>query len=164
MAHFFRIQKTSLYGIILVTVLCVGNSSLSAKTLNCASTHYPPFTIFDDAIGKFSGLDMDIVNPLFNNLNIKLKVANLPWARLKNEIELKNFDCYFSLGKFDYRDVHLDYTEVPLHITNIAIFYRKSGDRLETTFADKVVGITRGINLHRDIPHTYGLHLSNLQK
>jgi ABC-type amino acid transport substrate-binding protein len=164
MMHFSSIQKSPFFGIILFTLFFAGNSSLSAQTLNCATTHYPPFTIFDDATNKFSGLDMDIVNPVFKNLNIKLKVANLPWARLKNEIELNKFDCYFSVGKFTNREVFLDYTDVPTHITKIAIFFRQSDDKFETNFSDKVVGIHRGINLHRDIPQKYGIHSSKLHQ
>tara|TARA_R110002167_G_scaffold352236_1_gene565104 strand:+ start:834 stop:1529 length:696 start_codon:yes stop_codon:yes gene_type:complete len=147
-----------------MTLFLVGSSSLSAQTLNCATTHYPPFTIFDNTSKQFSGLDMDIVNSVFNNLNINFKVENLPWARLKMEIELNNFDCYFSLGKFENREPYLDYTAVPTHVTKIAMFYRKSKGKPETNFSQKVVGIHRGINLHRDIPLKYGIHESKLHK
>ena len=164
MTDFSRILKFSFFSVISITLFLVGPRSLFAKTLNCATTHYPPFTVFSDTTNEFTGLDMDIINPVFNNLNIKLNVENLPWARLKVEIKLNNFDCYFSLGKFDYRETYLDYTDVPMHVTKVAIFYHKSADKPGTNFSDKVVGIHRGINLYRDIPEKYGIHESRLHK
>ncbi|MDG1750629.1 MAG: transporter substrate-binding domain-containing protein [Thalassotalea sp.] len=140
----------------------IANNAFAQQSMICATTHYPPYTIFDESTSSFTGLDMDIINPLFEQLNLKLKVINLPWARLKREIKNNKYDCYFSLGKFQDREVFLDYPTTPTHITKIALFYPAQQGHID--FENKVIGVHRGINNYKDISSSYGLDLSTIHK
>lgn len=132
------------------------------KSLTCATTHYPPYTAFNEENKTFSGIDMDIVKPLFKQLNYQVNIVNLPWARLKEEITKNTYDCYFSLAKIDDRENYLSFTSTPTHITTIAIFYAKQFNSID--FTDKTVGVHRGIGVHEDVMPYHGLHGAKLYK
>lgn len=136
--------------------------SISAQKLTCATTHYPPYTIFDELTNTFSGLDNDIINPLFEQLEIDVTIVYLPWARLKKEIKKGHYDCYFSLGKFEDREKFLEYSNLPTHITTLAIFYPKHKGNID--FSSKIVGIHRGINIPENTPYSYGIQSSTVYK
>ncbi|GHE90684.1 hypothetical protein GCM10011501_20110 [Thalassotalea profundi] len=107
---------------------------------------------------------MAIINPLFENLNLTIKVKNLPWARLKEEIKHNKFDCYFSLAKFSDRELHLTYTEIPIHITQLAIFYTKPNETNKMNFSDHIIGIQNGIDIDKDIPEKYGISEAKIHR
>tara|TARA_R110000787_G_scaffold14277_9_gene44145 strand:+ start:1699 stop:2427 length:729 start_codon:yes stop_codon:yes gene_type:complete len=148
--------------LIILFHLFLSNRSFAAKTLVCATSHYPPYTIFDQANNTFTGLDMAIIVPLFKQLNYDVKIVNLPWARLKKEIKNNHYDCYFSLAKFKYREELLEYLNIPTHTTKIAIFHQKS--LKDINFKNKTVGVHRGINFHRDILALYGLQHADFHR
>ncbi|GHE92428.1 substrate-binding periplasmic protein [Thalassotalea profundi] len=136
----------------------------SKETLKCATTHYPPYTIYDSKSGNFTGYDMDIINAFAKNLNTDISVTNLPWARLKLEIKKNNYDCFFSLANLVYREEYLDFTTVPTHVTKIAIFYPKNIEFESIDFSQKVIGVHRGINFHEDVTHPKNLQLAKFHK
>ena len=164
MSVFKFISKVpTLYWYIL-WVYIISPFSYSKETLKCATTHYPPYTIYDSKSSNFSGYDMDIINAFAKNLNIEISVANLPWARLKLEIKKNNYDCFFSLAKLEYREDYLDFTTVPIHVTKIGIFYPKNIEFESIDFSQKVIGIHRGINFHEDITHPKNFQLAKFHK
>ena len=160
----FMLKELNVSKFILAAIIFIlmTKSAFSAQKLTCATTHYPPYTIFDESTQTFSGLDVDIIAPLFEQLDIDVKIVNLPWARLKQEIKSFRYDCYFSLGKFEDRESFLEYSNSPTHITSIAIFYPKNLEKID--FSIKTVGVHRGINIHKDIPSSYGLQSSTFHK
>lgn len=147
---------------IVMTVL--SSNAYAKKSLNCATTHYPPYTIYNSENRSFSGLDMKVINALSTDLGIKFKVDNLPWARLKNEISKGRYDCYFSLGKFLNREKHLDYTSTPMHVTKVAIFHKGSKPIEQINFKNKEIGVHRGINLHKEIRLPSNFNEANIRK
>jgi len=102
------------------------------KTLRCATTHYPPFTIYDEQTNTFSGLDIEYLRFIERNLNLNIDVVHLPWARIKKEMTLGYYDCYFSLANNKERSQYLDFTSEPLHITQFGLF-GKTKEQLNTT-------------------------------
>ena len=80
-----------------------------SKTLRCVTTHYPPFTIFDEKSDTFTGLDIEYLTFIERNLNLKIDVIHLPWARVKKEMALGYYDCYFSLANTEERAKYLDF-------------------------------------------------------
>tara|TARA_R110001583_G_C5603435_1_gene404686 strand:+ start:427 stop:1143 length:717 start_codon:yes stop_codon:yes gene_type:complete len=154
----------NLYKLILILLLSffITKTCFSGQKLTCATTNYPPYTIFDESTKTFSGLDIDIIAPLFKQLKIDVEIVNLPWIRLKKEIKKGSYDCYFSLGRFEDREEFLDYSNLPTHITTIAIFYPKHQKKID--FSNKIVGVHRGINIHENIPFSYGLKSSTIYK
>ena len=117
-------KTTKLLALFLLFSLLISSSVKAAKKLTCATTHYPPYTVFDESKREFVGSDMTLLQMLFKSLDLDVEVVNLPWARLKQEIEESRYDCYFSLGKFPNREVYLDYTSTPIHMTKIGVLYQ----------------------------------------
>jgi len=150
------------FRLIILFSLLFSNNSFAGKTLICATTHYPPYTIFDESNNTFTGLDMAIINPVFKQLQLEVKIVNIPWARLKKEIDKNTYDCYFSLAKLQNREQFLEYSNIPTHITRISIFHPKNKQNID--FSNKKVGIHRGINFHQDILSFYGLQHSVFHK
>lgn len=147
---------------ILLILLISTHSFAAEKTLTCATTHYPPYTIFDKSNNTFTGLDMAIIDPVFKQLNLDIKIVNLPWIRLKQEIKKNTFDCYFSLAKINDRELFLEYSNIPTHITTISIFHSKK--LKNNDFSNKQVGIHRGINFHLDILAHYNLQHADFHR
>lgn len=155
-------KTTKLSALFLLFSLLISSSAEAAKKLTCATTHYPPYTVFDESKNEFVGSDMALLQMLFKSLDLDVEVVNLPWARLKQEIEESRYDCYFSLGKFPNREVYLDYTSTPIHMTKIGVFTPKNSKRLDLT--KKVVGVHRGINFHLDITNLHQLENATFKK
>ncbi|MBA6224895.1 transporter substrate-binding domain-containing protein [Colwellia sp. MB02u-18] len=148
--------------VILLSLLIPNHSFAAVKTLTCATTHYPPYTIFDQSNDRFTGLDMAIIDPVFKQLNYDVKIVNIPWARLKKEIKKNTYDCYFSLAKLKDREQFLEYSNKPTHISRISIFYPEN---LQTSdLSGKKVGVYRGINFHQDILSFNGLRTSDFHE
>jgi ABC-type amino acid transport substrate-binding protein len=156
------IPKLLKVSLLILISLIIAKPCFSVQKLKCATTNYPPYSIFDKSTDTFTGLDLDIVLPLFEQLGIEVDIVNLPWARLKKEIPKGDYDCYFSLGKFKDREQFLEYSNLPMHITSIAIFYIENQGGID--FSKKIVGVHRGINIHENIPPTYGIQSSTVHK
>ncbi|GAA0814573.1 transporter substrate-binding domain-containing protein [Colwellia asteriadis] len=142
----------------------VSFNSFGHSTLKCATTHYPPYTIYNPKNNTFSGLDMDIIYELSNKLDVSFSIDNLPWSRLKSEISKGNYDCYFSLGKFKDREEYLEFTSIPMHITKVAIFYTKGVLFEDINFTEIEIGVHRGINLHKEVKLPQNFETANIRK
>jgi ABC-type amino acid transport substrate-binding protein len=149
---------------LLLFAFFVSFKPFAQQTLKCATTHYPPYTIYDPKNNTFSGLDMDIIYELSNDLDVKFSIDNLPWPRLKSEISKGKYDCYFSLGKFKNREEYLEFTSIPMHITKIAVFYTKGVSFEDINFKGKEIGVHRGINLHKEVQLPPNLGLASIRK
>ncbi|GAC13260.1 substrate-binding periplasmic protein [Aliiglaciecola lipolytica] len=115
---------------IFITVLL--NSELvlaeeqQSRKIRCATTHYPPFTIFSHENKELGCLDTDAINALATHFNWKIRIDNIPWERLKKTLGKNNYDCYFSMADQPYRREHVNYTTTPLHVTQYGLFTLKS--------------------------------------
>ncbi|WP_367998453.1 substrate-binding periplasmic protein [Pseudoalteromonas carrageenovora] len=134
------------------------------KTLRCATTHYPPFTIYDEQTNTFSGLDIEYLRFIERNLNLNIDVMHLPWARIKKEMTLGYYDCYFSLANNKERTQYLDFTSEPLHITQFGLF-GKTKEQLNTTDLSAArIAMLRGVALPNIIAAHYNIDDSNLMR
>lgn len=134
------------------------------KTLRCATTHYPPFTIYDEQTNTFSGLDIEYLRFIERNLNLNIDVVHLPWARIKKEMTLGYYDCYFSLANNKERTQYLDFTSEPLHITQFGLF-GKTKEQLNTTDLSAArIAMLRGVALPNIIAAHYNIDDSNLMR
>ena len=133
-----------------------------SKTLRCVTTHYPPFTIFDEKSDTFTGLDIEYLTYIERNLNLKIDVIHLPWARVKKEMALGYYDCYFSLANTKERAEYLDFTSVPLHTTKYGLFTLNKDKLLTDDLSNTPIAMLRGVALPEVIAKKYSLDESNL--
>ena len=133
-----------------------------SKTLRCVTTHYPPFTIYDEKADTFTGLDIDYIKFIEKNLNLKIDVVHLPWARVKKEMALGYYDCYFSLANTEERAKYLDFTSVPLHTTKYGLFALNKDKLLTDDLSNTPIAMLRGVILPEIIATKYTINENNL--
>ncbi|WP_166112098.1 transporter substrate-binding domain-containing protein [Pseudoalteromonas sp. Z9A5] len=150
---------------IILLFLALNFSSLllaaPSKTLRCVTTHYPPFTIYDEKTDTFTGLDIEYLTFIERNLNLKIDVVHLPWARVKKEMTLDYYDCYFSLANNQERAKYLDFTSEPLHTTKYGLF-TLNNDKLHTDdLSHATIAMLRGVDVPEVIATKYNLNDNN---
>lgn len=158
------LKNNPILPVILLYLLIAATDANGTEKYICATTHYPPYSTFDNSKKVFTGSDINIIQSLSKSLKIDIEIVNLPWARLKTEIPQNNYDCFFSLGKFPHREEYLDYTSIPTHVTKIAIFAPKGDKDMNLDLSNKIVGVHRGINFHLDIPSLHKLDNATIHK
>lgn len=130
------------------------------KTLRCATTHYPPFTIYDDETHTFTGIDIDYLAFIERNLNLNIEVVHLPWARIKKEMTLGYYDCYFALANNTERAQYLEFTTEPLHTTQFGLFSTEKAN-LNNDLSNSRIAMLRGVKLPSVLAKEYNIKQSN---
>ena len=130
------------------------------KTLRCATTHYPPFTIYDDETHTFTGIDIDYLAFIERNLNLNIEVVHLPWARIKKEMTLGYYDCYFALANNTERAQYLEFTTEPLHTTQFGLFSTQKAN-LNNDLSNSRIAMLRGVKLPNVLAKEYSIKQSN---
>ncbi len=127
-------------------------TNATPQKIECVTTHFPPYAIYDDASQTFSGMDVDIVNHLASTLNWQLKIRYLPWARIKKGIDNQEFECVFSLAKTPLREQQLTFTQLPMHTTEYAVFTKAPWQvKHLQELNGKLLGVKRGITPAREV-------------
>jgi len=130
------------------------------KTLRCATTHYPPFTIYDDETHTFTGIDIDYLAFIERNLEVTIEVVHLPWARIKKEMTLGYYDCYFALANNTERAQYLEFTTEPLHTTQFGLFSTEKAT-LNNDLSNSRIAMLRGVKLPSVLAKEYNIKQSN---
>ena len=154
----------SVFVIFTLAYSCFSESqSPDVQRIKCATTHYPPFAIYQQKTGKFVGRDLDILRSLEEKFNWQFKVDNLPWGRVNVEIEKDNYDCFFAMAYEDRRAEHLDYTQYPLHVTRYGVFHKNTNYNVtDKNFSGLSIGLLRGIPLAPPVLEMYDLASANI--
>ncbi|WP_282130466.1 substrate-binding periplasmic protein [Pseudoalteromonas aliena] len=150
---------------MLLFMVLIFSSLLSAapqKKLRCVTTHYPPFTIYDENSDTFTGLDIEYLTFIERNLNLHIEIVHLPWARVKKEMKLGYYDCYFSLANNKERAKYLDFTSEPLHITQFGLFALNNDKLLTNDLSNSTVAMLRGVPLPSTIASQYNIKSNSL--
>ena len=130
------------------------------KTLRCATTHYPPFTIYDDETHTFTGIDIDYLAFIERNLEVTIELVHLPWARIKKEMTLGYYDCYFALANNTERAQYLEFTTEPLHTTQFGLFSTEKAT-LNNDLSNSRIAMLRGVKLPSVLAKEYNIKQSN---
>lgn len=129
----------------------------NAQPLGCVTTHYPPYTIFNEDEPP-SGRDIGLLEGLANAMGWKIEFIDIPWGRLKRSITTAPFQCYFSLANIENRSDHLTFSSVPLHVTQYALFYRNSlSEKQLQSWRGLRIGGVRGITVSDKFIHQYNI-------
>lgn len=150
--------------ILLIFALMASSLAVaeSGKTLRCVTTHYPPYTIFDEQKNIFTGSDIELINYLNQSLGLNIKVIHLPWARVKKEMTLNYYDCYFSLATNTLREKHLEFTQHPTHVTKFGLFALDKSTLNNKDFSSTRIAMLRGVALPNEIADKYNILPKNI--
>lgn len=121
------------------------------RELTCYSDIFAPYVVQEgDAI---RGIDVDAVREAGRRAGIAVQFKLLPWVRLEREIAAganSEVACAFAYTLTDARKAYMDFTTVPLKLTELVLFVQKGALESFRGFEDlkgKRVGIRRGFKM-----------------
>lgn len=133
-----------------VALVCIALSA-QAREITCYSDVFAPYVVSDgDAI---RGIDVDAVREAGRRVGLEVHFKLLPWVRLEREIASgadTEVACAFAYTLTDARKLYMDYTTVPLKLTELVLFVQKGALPSFRSFDDlkgKRVGIRRGFKM-----------------
>jgi polar amino acid transport system substrate-binding protein len=141
----------------LVRVLClfpwflILPSWAQSREITCYSDVFAPYVVQEGL--EIRGIDVDMIAEAGRRAGVSVKFRLLPWVRLERDIALgerSEVECAFAYTQTDARKVYMDFTSVPVKLTELSIFVRrgtftsfKGVDDLKGT----TIGIRRGFKL-----------------
>jgi polar amino acid transport system substrate-binding protein len=120
-------------------------SAQEIDRIRCLSTVFEPYVI-EEQDGRVVGVDADVVREIGRRLNIDIEIELKPWVRLEKDIERGAEDCAFAYFRTAQREAYMDFTQVPLHITNYVLFTR-TDQTLDYRGLSDIEGFRVGVNL-----------------
>jgi len=147
----FRLQ------FVLIVSTLFSASLFAQQQLDCVTTHYPPYTVFTEDEPP-TGRDIGLLRALSKAMDWDIEFIDIPWGRLKRSIHTEPFQCYFSLANIEDRSEYLQFSKIPLHTTQYALFYRSgiSEGQLRNWTSLRIGGM-RGIRISEKFIAEYNI-------
>jgi polar amino acid transport system substrate-binding protein len=121
------------------------------REIVCYSDVFSPYVIQEG--DDIRGIDVDAIAEAGRRVGIKVRFQLLPWVRLERDIALgerSDVECAFAYTLTDARKAYMDFTTVPVKLTELSIFARTGTFPSFKGIEDlkgKTVGIRRGFKL-----------------
>ena len=121
------------------------------RSITCYSDVFAPYVTLDG--GEIRGIDVDAIAEAGRRVGIKVSFQLLPWVRLERDIAMgtaSEVECAFAYTVTDIRKTYMDFTTVPVKLTELNIFARRGSFQSFNGIDDlkgKTVGIRRGFKL-----------------
>lgn len=120
--------------------------------ITCYSDVFAPYVVLDGG-GEIRGVDVDTIAEAGRRAGIKVHFKVLPWVRLEQSISRgasSEVACAFAYTVTDARKTYMDFTTVPVKLTEVSFFARRGAYESFKGFdelAGKSVGIRRGFKM-----------------
>lgn len=135
---FLMIKKSRFIFIICCIML---SSNLYAKEIVLGYVEFPPYEF--NKSGKPAGILVEIVQNLFKQSNVPLKLKFYPFKRALEQTKKGDLDGLFNFYKTKERERHFDYTK-PV-IKNPLVFFAKKGSIVEYKNVKSLKGLKVGV-------------------
>ncbi len=137
------------WGVCLTLILCIMSLSYVSfaqqrvDKLTCVSTVFAPYVIEeqDDIVG----IDVDVIQEAGRRLGIEIDFKLKPWKRLEVDMQRGEETCVAAYFRTPERLDYMDFTHVPLHITNYTLFVLEERDITFHSLED-IQGFSIGVN------------------
>jgi len=145
-------SKILFYFLIFIFTIFVELNFSNNKKFIIVCESFIPFEFEQDGIVK--GIDIDIIDKIFKDLNIKYKVDILPWARAWKMIEHGCADASLSTSRKSKRMPYVFYPKEDMWTSEYVFFCKKKFYNNKFNgyeFAQKnklMIGIIRGNSYH----------------
>lgn len=142
---FLKLSVYALAGLI------VAPGYAQVRSITCYSDVFAPYVTLD--AGEVRGIDVDAIAEAGRRVGIKVRFQLLPWVRLERDIAMgaiSEIECAFAYTMTDVRKTYMDFTTVPVKLTELSIFARKGSFESFKGIEDlkgKTVGIRRGFKM-----------------
>lgn len=146
------LRKNLLVGAVgVITLLGTLPAWAATRTITCYSDVFAPFVTLEGS--EIRGIDVDAIAEAGRRVGIKVNFQILPWVRLERDIAMgatSEVECAFAYTVTDQRKTYMDFTNVPVKLTELSIFARRgSFDNFRglEDLKGKTVGIRRGFKM-----------------
>lgn len=135
----------------LLLLGCSWPSGAQVRDITCYSDVFDPYVVLDGE--KIRGIDVDAIAEAGRRVGIAVHFRLLPWVRLERQIAQgadSEVDCAFAYTLTDIRKTYMDFTTVPVKLTELSIFAKQGGlgnFKGVDDLRGKTVGIRRGFKL-----------------
>ncbi len=118
-------------------------TAYAEEKLKCATTgSFSPISYMQG--NNLAGIDVDQFNQAARRLNIDVEILVMPFPRILRHMEEGTLDCMFASFKTPAREVYMDFTSVPIHVSSL-VFYEKNGSNITFNRLEDLKGLTVGL-------------------
>lgn len=135
-----------------LSIEATASSPLKPQSIRLLTTHYPPFVICDKDNGAIDGLDIRILNTVFEKTDIELEIYCAPWRRSLHEVAAGHYDGIFPLYINEERSQWGKFIMSPLHYESFVIARRKQTVNPVEKFSDlfdQTIGLNSGFYVNK---------------
>lgn len=120
---------------LLITVLF--SFWVSAKPLELVTLDYPPYVVEQE--GELSGVAIELVGSVFDELGVAVSIEVLPWARALSNVQFGRSDAIFTAFKTPSREKFADYSQQVLFTQNISLVVKRGSQIRSADFVQSDV-------------------------
>ena len=118
-------------GLALILLLLLDCQQVLAKDYVFASSEFAGIAEYNEA-GQPTGIGVDIVNRIANELNITIEIKLYPFNRMMSHAKDKSIDAIFGVYKKPHREQFLDYVDISF-FNDSYLFFKRKGTTLDWT-------------------------------
>jgi ABC-type amino acid transport substrate-binding protein len=123
----------------------------TVKEITCYSDVFAPYVIAEGTTVR--GIDVDTIAEAGRRAGVKVNFKILPWLRIERDIAMGavgGVDCAFAYTATEARKAYMDFTTVPVKLTELVLFVRRG--TFESfqgfdMFKGKTIGVRRGFKV-----------------
>ncbi|WP_208733226.1 substrate-binding periplasmic protein [Vibrio ouci] len=93
---------------------------------------YPPYIVTEE--GEVSGVAIELVEAVFEELEVPISIEVLPWARALSNVQFGRADAIFTAFKNPTREQFADYSNQVLFTQNISLVVKTQSNIKSDTF------------------------------
>lgn len=94
--------------------------------LTCGTNEFPPFT-YADAKGNAAGIEVEVMEEVARRLGLSIDITILPWPRMLTMMRSGELDCMFAAFHTEERASYMQFTQIPIHVSRLAIYTHRAG-------------------------------------
>jgi len=104
----------------------------SMPPIQLVTLDYPPYIVTQD--GELSGVAIELVESVFEELNVPISIEVLPWARALSNVQFGRADAIFTAFKNPTREEFADFSNQVLFTQNISLIVKAKSKILSDNF------------------------------
>lgn len=94
--------------------------------LTCGTNEFPPFTYADEK-GNAAGIEVEVMHEVARRLGLTIDITILPWPRMLAMMRSGELDCMFAAFHTEERASYMQFTQIPIHVSRLAIYTHRAG-------------------------------------
>ena len=149
------VKYVIVYFTLSIILAAGGSPNASPQELTIASHPFPPWQFYNNRSQQVDGINVEIVEHIFNEMNIKVNFINQPWAMAWKTIKEGKAEAIMSASRKPTREPYLWYPKEDLWISEYVFFYLRSdnsagliGSYAEMAKINATIGIVTGYSYH----------------